>query len=178
MIAGRTAAYDDPAAVAARDVATWFMDYRNADGSVSEMCGNGVRVFARYLADHGAVPTTRAAPGRHPRGVKVDRFEDDGRITVDMGEPDVDGETKVGGRGAGTWAASNVGMGNPHAVAFVDSLDDAGPLLEAPSYDPQVYPHGVNVEFVVRRGPSGTSRCGCTSAARGRPGPAARAPAR
>ena len=43
-------------------------------------------------------------------------------------------------------------MGNPHAVAFVDSLDDAGPLLEAPSYDPADFPAGVNVEFVFRRG--------------------------
>ena len=39
----------DPAAVAARDEATWFMDYRNSDGSLSEMCGNGVRVLGRYL---------------------------------------------------------------------------------------------------------------------------------
>ena len=51
----RTAAYDDPAAVAARGEAEWFMDYRNADGSVSEMCGNGVRVFGRYLAEHEGV---------------------------------------------------------------------------------------------------------------------------
>jgi diaminopimelate epimerase len=43
-------------------------------------------------------------------------------------------------------------MGNPHAVAFVESLDDAGSLLEPPSHDPVTYPDGVNVEFVVRRG--------------------------
>jgi diaminopimelate epimerase len=43
-------------------------------------------------------------------------------------------------------------MGNPHAVAFVDSLDEAGPLHDAPTYDAAVYPDGVNVEFVVRRG--------------------------
>jgi diaminopimelate epimerase len=43
-------------------------------------------------------------------------------------------------------------MGNPHAVAFVDSLDDAGPLLEEPGFDRDVFPAGVNVEFVVRRG--------------------------
>ena len=49
--------------------ADWFMDYRNADGSVSEMCGNGVRVFARYLADAGLVDpgAGRAARHRHPR---------------------------------------------------------------------------------------------------------------
>jgi diaminopimelate epimerase len=43
-------------------------------------------------------------------------------------------------------------MGNPHAVAFVGSLDDAGPLLEPPGHDDTLFPHGVNVEFVVRRG--------------------------
>ena len=43
-------------------------------------------------------------------------------------------------------------MGNPHAVAFVSSLDEAGPLLEPPTHDPAIYPDGVNVEFVVRRG--------------------------
>src|SRR6476661_112755 len=53
----RTEAYDDPAAVAARGEAVWFMDYRNADGSTSEMCGNGIRVFGRC----------RSAPGPAPR---------------------------------------------------------------------------------------------------------------
>jgi diaminopimelate epimerase len=43
-------------------------------------------------------------------------------------------------------------MGNPHAVAFVSDLSDAGSLLEPPTHDPAVYPEGVNVEFVVRRG--------------------------
>ena len=54
----RCAAYADPAALAARGTAEWFMDYRNADGSLSQMCGNGVRVLARYLADHPGVDTT------------------------------------------------------------------------------------------------------------------------
>ena len=51
-----------------------------------------------------------------------------------------------------TWPATHVDMGNPHAVAFVDDLADAGPLLEEPGHDEDLYPHGVNVEFVVRRG--------------------------
>ena len=51
-----------------------------------------------------------------------------------------------------SWPALHVDMGNPHAVAFVDDLADAGPLLDAPDHDQAVYPHGVNVEFVVRRG--------------------------
>ena len=47
----RTAA--DPAAAAMAGDAEWFMDYRNADGSAAEMCGNGIRVFARFLVDEG-----------------------------------------------------------------------------------------------------------------------------
>ena len=48
------------------DDVEWFMDYRNADGSVAEMCGNGVRVYATYLAHRGWLPGRRAA-ARHPR---------------------------------------------------------------------------------------------------------------
>ena len=50
---------------AVRDGERWFMDYRNADGSLSEMCGNGIRVFARYLLDHEGA--SLPARGRHPR---------------------------------------------------------------------------------------------------------------
>ncbi len=145
----RCAAYDDPAAVAARGEAEWFMDYRNADGSLSEMCGNGVRVFARYLLDHeGATSPLRVGTRA---GVKTLTLTDDGRIAVDMGAPVVVGETKVG-VGERSWPATHVSMGNPHAVAFVDDLDEAGPLLEPPAHDPVDFPAGVNVEFVVRRG--------------------------
>jgi len=72
-------------------------------------------------------------------------------VTVDMGRPEVLGQTKVS-VGQRTWAALHVSMGNPHAVVFVDSLDDAGALLDPLWHDPVDYPAGVNVEFVVRRG--------------------------
>ncbi len=145
----RCAAYDDPAAVAARGEAEWFMDYRNADGSLSEMCGNGVRVFARYLLDHEGATSPLKVGTR--AGVKTLTLTDDGRITVDMGVPVLVGETKVG-VGERSWPATHVSMGNPHAVAFVDSLDDAGPLLEPPVHEPADVPTGVNAEFGVRRG--------------------------
>jgi diaminopimelate epimerase len=145
----RCASYDDPAAVAARGAAEWFMDYRNSDGSTSEMCGNGVRVFARYLIDREGVTSPVRVGTR--AGVKTLTVTGDGRITVDMGSPTLHGETKVG-VGERRWPATHVSMGNPHAVAFVDSLDDAGSLAEPPSFDTDDYPEGVNVEFVVRRG--------------------------
>lgn len=147
----RSEAYDDPAAVAARGRAEWFMDYRNSDGSPSEMCGNGIRVFARYLADQEDVDTPGPLAIGTRAGVRTVWFEQDGRVTVDMGVPRVLSETKVA-VGERAWPAANVSMGNPHAVAFVDSLADAGALLEPPAHDRVVYPDGVNVEFVVRRG--------------------------
>jgi diaminopimelate epimerase len=127
------------------------MDYRNADGSLSEMCGNGIRVFGRYLADLEHVDVSRPLAVATRAGTKVLTFTGD-LVSVDMGVPDVLGETKVS-VDARSWPALHVSMGNPHAVAFVDSLDDAGPLLTPPEHDPAAYRHGVNVEFVVPRGP-------------------------
>jgi diaminopimelate epimerase len=130
----------------------WFMDYRNSDGSLSEMCGNGVRVMGRYLVDHEGVDSSVPLEVATRAGLKVLTFEPGGDgITVDMGRPEVLGETEVL-VGSHAWPATHVSMGNPHAVAFVDDLADAGPLTLEPEYDHSVYPDGVNVEFVVRRG--------------------------
>ncbi len=145
----RTAALREYDAAAAEVDAEWFMDYRNSDGSISEMCGNGVRVIARYLLDHEGLTGPLAIGTRD--GVKTVTVDGD-RLTVDLGRPKALGETKVA-VGDRSWPALHVDMGNPHAVAFVDSLDDAGNLYDEPAYDPGVFPHGVNVEFVVRRGP-------------------------
>ena len=135
----------------------WFMDYRNADGSVSEMCGNGVRVFALHLVQEGLVdPAAPIAVGTRD-GVKTVTVEADGRYTVDMGPARLLGSTEVSLDGR-TWVATHVDVGNPHAVAFLadgedlDGLSAPGQRLAAPSYDAAVYPAGVNVELVVRRG--------------------------
>jgi diaminopimelate epimerase len=146
----RTDATDDPAAVEARGQARWFMDYRNSDGSLSEMCGNGIRVLGLYLATHADVDPREPLPIATRAGIRTLTFDGD-LVTVDMGSPEVLAETKVE-VGDRSWVATRVSMGNPHAVAFVDSLDDAGPLLEEPGFDRDVFPAGVNVEFVVRRG--------------------------
>ena len=148
----RTAALPSVVELVETAEAEWFMDYRNSDGSFSEMCGNGIRLFALHLAEEGLVdPTVPLRIGTRG-GVKTLTFGDDGLITVDMGAPQILDESKVA-VGPFSWSAANIGIGNPHAVAFVDSLDHAGPLLEEPDYDRSVYPEGVNIEFVVRRGP-------------------------
>ena len=169
-VAGRGAV-----AAAAADDVEWFMDYRNADGSVAEMCGNGVRVFAQYLAATG-----RAAPGApvvvgtragvrtahpvSPPGAPSSAPGDPatGWWSVDMGTADlavyrsdrspltvaVDGDPRLR-------AAVGVDVGNPHAVVLVEDVADAGPLAIAPQVTPPgVFTAGVNVEFVVRTGPS------------------------
>lgn len=153
----------------------WFMDYRNSDGSLSEMCGNGIRVFALHLAQEGLIDPTQPVPIGTRDGVKVLTFDGD-LITADMGTPKILGETTVSVRSR-TWSAQHVDMGNPHAVAFVDSLDDVGPLHDPPGYDAGVYPEGVNIEFVVRvseahvamrvyeRGSGETRSCGTGAAA-------------
>ena len=130
----------------------WFMDYRNADGSIAEMCGNGVRVFARYLLDEGLASghtfeiATRA-------GVKPVSILPDGSIRVGMGRVALTGAdvhvTTADGRG---FAAVGADVGNPHAVSFVhDAIELARlPLWTAPRWTPaKAYPAGVNQEFVA-----------------------------
>ncbi len=130
--------------------AVWFMDYRNADGSVSEMCGNGVRVFARHLIEENLVDPSQSIPIATLDGVKFVAVAGDD-LRVDMGPFVVGGTSEVSVPGH-SWDAREIHTGNPHAVAFVDSLADAGTLQEAPTHDGRVYPAGVNVEFVERRG--------------------------
>ncbi|MEU1709059.1 diaminopimelate epimerase [Streptomyces sp. NPDC005706] len=147
----RSAAHPEAREMAA--VAEWFMDYRNGDGSIAEMCGNGTRVFARYLQHAGHVAEGDIAIATRA-GVKSVHIAKDGDVTVGMGSallPEGEVTVSVGER---SWPARNVNMGNPHAVAFVDDLGHAGDLLSPPPFAPATaYPQGVNVEFVVDRGP-------------------------
>jgi diaminopimelate epimerase len=134
----------------------WFMDYRNADGSVAEMCGNGVRVFAHYLRHAGLTGDGELAIGTRA-GVRRVRTAPAGAYAVEMGParlPDGPGESVTVTVDDRSWPARHIDMGNPHAVAFVADLAAAGPLLRAPEVTPaEAYPQGVNVEFVVDRGP-------------------------
>ncbi len=132
----------------------FFMDYRNADGSLAEMCGNGARVFVRYLKAAGLITGSEVAIGTRGGVVNASMHEDES-ITIDMGRADSVsvGEGLTVSVGKRTWAATGVHVPNPHAVVFVESLEDAGDLLRAPLVTPQeVFPDGVNVEFVTRIG--------------------------
>lgn len=124
----------------------WFMDYRNADGSVSEMCGNGIRVFALHLVQEGLVDPTEPLVVGTRGGDKTITIDGD-RITVDMG-PYAFGESSKVAVDGRHWESLHVNTGNPHAVAFVESLSEAGALTVEPEYDHRVYPDGVNIEFV------------------------------
>lgn len=140
----RTAA--EPEAGPELAAAPWFMDYRNADGSVAEMCGNGVRVFARYLVDHGlAVGPELAVATR--AGIRLVRQESPERFTVDMGPATAGGSgwAVIGGR---RYAGLAVNVGNPHLACLVDEPLEGLDLSVPPEVDPAAFPCGVNVEVI------------------------------
>ena len=151
------------AALADAPDAQWFMDYRNADGSIAEMCGNGVRVFVRFLEHLGLADLTdgRALAIGTRAGVRRVRREGD-QYAVEMGEwrlmggpqalaDGYDAQVRTTGL-EGVRVALSVDMGNPHTVvalatdAELDGLD----LTSIPEVAP-VPPAGTNVEYVVPR---------------------------
>jgi diaminopimelate epimerase len=135
-----------PAATPALAAAEWFMDYRNADGSVAEMCGNGIRVFARYLLERGLAAGGRfvVATRSGPRSVWA---EPGGAITVDMGAPVVSGRSAavIGGI---RYQGLEVSLGNPHLACLVDRPVADIDLTAPPEVDNARFPDGANVEVV------------------------------
>lgn len=133
----------------------WFMDYRNGDGSIAEMCGNGVRVFAHYLRASGLEPRSEFVVGSlaGPRPVTMHEVTDTlADVTVEMGKANGlgSGAATVGGR---EFTGLAVDVGNPH-LACVDAdlteqelaaLDVAAPVR----FDHGQFPHGVNVEVLT-----------------------------
>ena len=147
----------------------FFMDYRNADGSVAQMCGNGARVFGRFLVDSGWQPPgdfTFVTRG----GVRTARVPAAGDITIGMGPVRLGpaGTVRVGGRQI---PGTCVDVGNPHLVCADDAMADLD-LDSAPQVDPALFPDGVNIEFyrplspdsvrmrVYERGCGETRSCG------------------
>jgi diaminopimelate epimerase len=154
-------------------VADCRMEMYNADGSRGEMCGNGIRCVAKYVYEHGIARKPQLAI-ETDAGIKTLRLAvHDGRVegvTVDMGEPILDGAAipvRADGRVVdaplevdGTiYRITCVSMGNPHCVLFVDDTKRApvttlGPRIESDPF----FPRKVNVEFVELLGPGPSER--------------------
>ncbi len=146
------------------DKADFCMEMYNADGSESQMCGNGVRCIAKYVYDYGLTESTKVSL-ETKAGIKyLDLQVEAGKVamvTVDMGTPVLEGTKipvaldkekvvaepiKVDGE---AYEFTAVSMGNPHAVMFVDStemieIEEIGPKFE---YHP-MFPERVNAEFI------------------------------
>ena len=140
----------------------WFMDYRNADGSIAEMCGNGVRVFAHHLFASGLTEEMSALRVGTRAGVKIVSLDDvagnRATVSVDMGVPVVLGAATAF-LGAGRYAGVGVDMGNPHLACVLPALDADGlarlDLAGVPEVDTEMFPAGVNLEVVTPLAQSG-----------------------
>jgi diaminopimelate epimerase len=131
----------------------WYMDYRNADGSIAQMCGNGVRVFAHYLKTSGLESADEFVVGSlaGPRPVVLHHADaDTADVTVEMGKANRfgTGSAVVGGR---SFSGLAVDVGNPHlACVGIDEADLAALDVGAPvSFDSALFPEGVNVEILT-----------------------------
>jgi len=126
----------------------WFMDYWNPDGSYAEMCGNGLRVFVRFLLEEGLVAGDIKIGTR--AGLRMAWERPGGLLRCEMGPVGLGAETWLETSGR-RLVARAVDVGNPHAVVVLPndvSLADVD-LRQAPMYDAEVFPKGVNAEFVM-----------------------------
>lgn len=143
--------------LAVEPTAIWFMDYYNADGSVAEMCGNGTRVFARYLTERGLVQLANSETlsiGTRD-GVK-DLQRNMSGFAVDLGRWKLDGpEALIDAEGLDVpRPALGINIGNPHYVVALASAAEVSELVlhSAPKINP-VPTKGANVEFVAPADP-------------------------
>ena len=151
-------------ALPGKETSDYTMRIYNSDGSEPEMCGNGIRCLAKFIADlEGNADINKSYKVNTLAGLIVPKLESNGEITVDMGEPELlaekipttldstDGKVvaqqlEVGNR---TWSVTTVSMGNPHCITFVEdteaiALKEVGPLFEHHS----VFPQRTNTEFI------------------------------
>ncbi|SEC10439.1 diaminopimelate epimerase [Paramicrobacterium humi] len=145
------------ASLAEDEAAEWFMDYVNADGTVAEMCGNGIRVFVRYLLANGltTLETGETLPIGTRAGVRDVQVSTNG-FQVDLGRWRLeDGDPLVRVKGLKVARpGQGIDVGNPHIVVALADLDE---LADADlGYIPVVEPepeNGANIELVVPRDP-------------------------
>ena len=137
--------------------AEWFMDYRNADGSAAEMCGNGIRVYAKYLTDSGLIelPEGASVAVGTRAGTKTLTRSGDG-FEVDLGVwRAVDADVAVRARGLDVARpGQGIDVGNPHVVVALSSADELNALDL--TVQPLLHPApaaGANIEFVVPEDP-------------------------
>lgn len=135
--------------------ADWFMDYRNADGSVAEMCGNGTRVFAHWVRSRGLVDSESFVVGTRAgaKQVTVHSFDEhDAQVSVEMGPAEVTGVSTASMAGE-NFAGLGVDMGNPHLAAVIPGLTPeslADMAFTQPEFDHEFFPQGVNVEVLTQ----------------------------
>jgi diaminopimelate epimerase len=156
--------------------ATWFMDHQNADGSYAEMCGNGARVFARYLVANG-LETEKEFTISTRGGVRAVQIHPDLTVSVEMGPalaPSPALTSRIHLTTGEVFDSVGVFFPNPHAVCWVDQAELSQLMLrEIPIAEPpNAFPDGVNVEFasitspgevsmrVFERGVGETQSCG------------------
>ena len=151
------------------DKAALRMRIFNADGSEAEMCGNGIRAFAKWAHELGLVKEKRISV-ETGAGILYPELEEDGLVKVDMGKPHLDAkeiptvgfskspvidETLSNEKNGKSYQVTCVSMGNPHCVIFVDDAEAVDVAGEGPNLetDPH-FPKKTNVEFVEQLSPS------------------------
>lgn len=144
--------------------ADYSMRIFNSDGSEPEMCGNGIRCLAQFIADlEGIEADGRSFKIETLAGLIIPKLAGHNQITVDMGQPQllaaqipttlgqadeqvIDRSLQVGGQ---TWAVTTVSMGNPHCITFVDSVKDIPLEVIGPQFEHHpVFPQRTNTEFI------------------------------
>ncbi len=151
-------------ALPGRDDSDYAMRIFNSDGSEPEMCGNGIRCLARFLAElDGAIATEKTYRIHTLAGRIEPRWQPDGQVVVDMGAPHllaaeipttlaapaakvIQQPLEVAGR---TWSVTAVSMGNPHCITFVEDTESI-PLAElGPQFEHHAaFPQRTNTEFI------------------------------
>jgi len=128
----------------------FFMDYRNADGSLAEMCGNGARVFGLYLKERNLVNEDTFTISTRAGDVKITVINPN-EISVTMNTAKIRNNPVEIKNNSRTYSATGVDAPNPHAVVFVDDLSEIGDLKVPPIHWPsEEFAQGVNVEFVKK----------------------------